>query len=58
MTERQRRIAVVASWTLGAAGCACIALFPAFAHFTGGIRWELGAFTGWTGRMAWVKSRK
>lgn len=56
MTGWRRRAVFYALWVLCVAGCVCLAVFPAFMHFIGGIRWELGVFTGWVGRMAWVKA--
>jgi hypothetical protein len=43
---------------VGVAGMVCLSVFPAFAHFFFGVRWEVGVFTGWVGRMAWVKGRR
>jgi hypothetical protein len=56
MTDRRRRLVL---WVvLVAVSSACMAVFPAFDHFIGGIRWELGLITGFGLRDAWVKSRR
>jgi hypothetical protein len=56
MTGRRGRFAL---WVaLAVAAAACMAAFPAFEHFIGGIRWEMGLLTGWALRDAWAKARR
>ena len=55
---RHRRLWTALTLAVGVAGMVCLSVFPAFAHFFFGVRWEVGVFTGWVGRMAWVRGRR